>query len=408
MTNPSGTADIKLRHSCDACAVSKVKCQKQKPTCSRCQRRGVACHYLAIKRSGRRYSNPRADSAQFSPTAVSGLHLDFSDMNTWLGTGTSTSSISSNGDDTFLRQLLSTNMTSVVTPFIPSSVNSNQSNDDFFMGHTMSTVSTPCTTSNSLVLESAALSPINLSMDLDDYIPSTSNLWTPKIPEISPIGGTLPPFDLNQNQEAQPRRSDTTTALETCMTRATQIMQQQFRQNVISKASESSCQLSEQEGGTQTPKASLKTVIDANKQTIDAVSTMLQCPCLQDGYLLTIISLIVFKILDSYSAAAAISEVEEPDADATEDDVLYMAAQRILGELHRVQRLVKQLSINIKRHTATESQLDIPETVISCGQERRSEIALPFSTVMLSQLEEDMRKRLKSLSTGMAAHLRRD
>jgi hypothetical protein len=187
-------------------------------------------------------------------------------------------------------------------------------------------------------------------------------------------------------------------------------MQQQFRQNVISKASEGSCQLSEQEGGTHTPKASLKTVIDANKQTIDAVSTMLQCPCLQDGYLLTIISLIVFKILDSYSAAAIISEVEEPDADAdaTEDDVLYMAAQRILGELHRVQRLVKQLSINIKRHTATESQLDIPETVISCGQERKSEIALPFSTVMLSQLEEDMRKRLKSLSTGMAAHLRRD
>jgi hypothetical protein len=124
MTNPSDTAAIKLRHSCDACALSKVKCQKQKPTCSRCQRRGVACHYLAIKRSGRRYSSSRADSAQFSPTAVSGLHLDFSDMNAWLGTSTSTSSISSNGDDTFLRQLLSTNMTSVVTPFIPSSVNS--------------------------------------------------------------------------------------------------------------------------------------------------------------------------------------------------------------------------------------------------------------------------------------------
>lgn len=41
---------MKLRDSCHACASSKVKCHKEKPTCSRCRKRGITCEYFAHRR----------------------------------------------------------------------------------------------------------------------------------------------------------------------------------------------------------------------------------------------------------------------------------------------------------------------------------------------------------------------
>ncbi|KAK6858848.1 hypothetical protein PG995_004701 [Apiospora arundinis] len=59
-SEPKGT--VRLRDSCQACAASKVKCSKDKPTCSRCESRYMPCQYFAIKRPGRRRDNTRANS----------------------------------------------------------------------------------------------------------------------------------------------------------------------------------------------------------------------------------------------------------------------------------------------------------------------------------------------------------
>ncbi|KAK4898577.1 hypothetical protein LTR49_027773 [Elasticomyces elasticus] len=45
--------NVRLRNSCRSCANSKVKCDKGKPTCSRCQLRSMDCAYLQSKRPGR-------------------------------------------------------------------------------------------------------------------------------------------------------------------------------------------------------------------------------------------------------------------------------------------------------------------------------------------------------------------
>ncbi|KAF2111971.1 hypothetical protein BDV96DRAFT_164435 [Lophiotrema nucula] len=50
----SAPTTSKLRDSCHACALSKVKCHKQKPTCSRCARRGIVCEYFQSRRPGRK------------------------------------------------------------------------------------------------------------------------------------------------------------------------------------------------------------------------------------------------------------------------------------------------------------------------------------------------------------------
>lgn len=412
MTNPSRTTVLKLRHSCEACALSKVKCQKQKPTCSRCQRRGVECHYLAIKRAGRRYSNPRVDSTQLSPLVGSGPHLELSDLNTWLGTSTTTISTDSNSDDLFLRQLLSTTTSSMGTPFIQTPAGNSaltQSNDEILVGHSTPSVSTPCLTSNSLEIGSVVLSPINLSMDIDDYLPSTMNLWTPRIPDTSNIN-SIPP--LGSGNEPQHLHTDTvttpTTEHDTCIKRSLQIMQQQFRHRINPQSRNSACELCKPDSGTDSPALTLDSVIESNKQAMDAVNTMLPCQCLQDGYLLTILSLIVFKVLESYSAAASAPEAQESDAGCAEDNAPCMAAQRVLGELHRVQRLVNQLSVHIKSHITAENQGITQNTSTGCGQNRERGFTLPFSSEILEKLEADMRTRLKRLSLGMAAHLRRD
>lgn len=406
MANPSATTALKLRDSCEACAASKVKCHKQKPTCSRCQRRGVACHYLATKRAGRRYGSQRVESAQFSPIAASGPRLEHFDLDAWFGTSTTTGSTNSSSDDIFLRQLLSPTASSIETTPIQSSAlhpASTASSEDLSITQSIST--TPCTPSNSLEPGSGILSPVNLSMDLDDYLPSTMNLWAPGVHETSTLD-TLPPPDLGR--ESQFSCQDITAAAhDTCFTRATRIMQSQFHQST-SKSSHTSCKLKHQEERTNTAVSALDVIIDENKQFFDQVGTMLHCHCLRDGYLLTILSLIVFKALDSYGAVASEPEAQRADADIADDDALRMASQRVLGELHRVQRLVNQLSINIKWHTMTESQEQAPGAPTLCGQERESEVSLPFSALMLSQLEADMRTRLKCLSLGMAAHLRRD
>ncbi|KAF9880616.1 hypothetical protein CkaCkLH20_01658 [Colletotrichum karsti] len=54
---------VRFRESCKACADSKIKCSKEKPRCTRCTQRGIACEYLAVQKTGRK-SRPRPDSQQ--------------------------------------------------------------------------------------------------------------------------------------------------------------------------------------------------------------------------------------------------------------------------------------------------------------------------------------------------------
>jgi hypothetical protein len=177
-------------------------------------------------------------------------------------------------------------------------------------------------------------------------------------------------------------------------------------------------------------------VIAENKQTIEAISSMLQCPCSQDRYLLAIMSLVVFKVLGWYAAAAREAPVPDdsrylsrprPDQGLhCSEQVLKspavvgsycidgadqgrMVAQLVLSELHRVQRLVNVLSQRLKRPgmrnegvgTSNSAAADGRDLV--CDDERTS----PFSATLLDQLEADLRRRLRTLSAEIVDMLRR-
>ena len=81
---PTAPAAPKLRESCQVCASSKLKCSKEKPTCSRCAKRGLICEYVTAKRGGRRHDDRSSingsDEISHNSTATStimqkSLHL---------------------------------------------------------------------------------------------------------------------------------------------------------------------------------------------------------------------------------------------------------------------------------------------------------------------------------------------
>ena len=178
------------------------------------------------------------------------------------------------------------------------------------------------------------------------------------------------------------------------------------------------------------------------ERMVKAVDNVLRCPCSQDGYLLTILALIVFKILDWYAAAGRAAPAMGPSRTShqhhqdqtlnnywslcyqrksdtgieNKEDFGRVAAQMVLGELHRAQKLVNKLSTRLGEHKLghteeqrhndstgiTNNNLDAIKANCKGGGSTR-----PFSMITLNQLEIDLRRRLRTVSAGIVDELRR-
>lgn len=180
-------------------------------------------------------------------------------------------------------------------------------------------------------------------------------------------------------------------------------------------------------------------VLTENKQSIEAVSEILTCPsCAGDSFLLAVLSMIVLKILERYATAArgqpteaksTASEAEKASRLAnsilasSKDQMVVLsrtynaprnrgrkAAQIVLSELHRVQRLVNQLSPRLKRSREGEGRGAEPALEfwgrqnMSMGYERGP--SAPFSATTLGQMDSDVRKSLSALSSEIINGLR--
>lgn len=182
-----------------------------------------------------------------------------------------------------------------------------------------------------------------------------------------------------------------------------------------------------------------RSVIVENTSMIETITSVLQCPCSQDQYVLSIIALTVFKVLGWYAAAAAAIETSTPDNCDPDSSALHsgfqggqseqvqmspaviggyrvcgedqsrMARQLVLSELHRVQRLVNLLSerLTSPEMSSSPSGTVPPAAVGSSDLRPDREAAFSFPVTLLSQLETDMRHRLRALSNQIVEMLRR-
>ncbi|KAG6309576.1 hypothetical protein E4U22_003844 [Claviceps purpurea] len=163
----------------------------------------------------------------------------------------------------------------------------------------------------------------------------------------------------------------------------------------------------------------------ANKQTIEALSNMLHDSCQENVYLLTCMSMIVFKVLRRYEMAAGQSisagvldmyEAARPrHGDLDRDSLRRAAAQLVLGELHLVQQLVSrlsrrlQLSMDKTPNDGADSELSdstLATRVFTLDEDDKAD-ASAFSAATLSQMDRDLRKGLARLSSNIINMLRR-
>lgn len=426
----------KLRSSCHTCATSKLKCSQDKPTCSRCAKRGLTCEYVAAKQGGRKpngqsSSNNNRGHNVSKPAKNPNAHAYSPSQSNWFAPSSSNPSTDSLRSPGNVHHSPRTNISG-----------SSDMLQDLFSPMDQTQSSTPTDTGTGL--DEFFNSPISFSTDLSDvnifgaadffsttidsnstssesfsdafpvFEDAVSELLAQSIPSSTPPNPTFPTKEVHNYQEVRAAESPCS-----CLVQALGFMKQLF------PLPSNACTTWATQG---LDKASaiptIQAVITRNEATIEAVSTMLKCSCSQDGYLLSVMSLIIFKVLGWYAAVArktsslhcaqACYSPFEPALhnptivgsyclDGADSD--RMAAQLVLTELHRVRRLVDQLSSKLKVQAAVKKGsggLETPEST-----DLDNEMALPLSAVMYDQLDSDLRNRLRALSCDMLDRLRR-
>jgi len=260
-------------------------------------------------------------------------------------------------------------------------------------------------------------------------------------PDQHTLDGTqvppAPPQDSLQQQAvpeaAAAQQPPTPPSCGPCIIEALALMRQLFPHNPsksCSSHSDAAAASAPADGPFSPPQPTFEAITSQNEAVTDACIAMLRCACSEDGYLLAVVSLIVFKVLAWYAAAVHSSRLSETVADARsavgvvvggavvedgysdEFDATRVAAQLVLGKMHRVQHLVNQLSGKLKAR-----RLEGNATRGSAGQQelgggglnRLSSVgSLQVSGVMLEQLEVDLRKRLRALSLEITGVLKRE
>ncbi|KAK8064123.1 hypothetical protein PG996_008775 [Apiospora saccharicola] len=209
---------------------------------------------------------------------------------------------------------------------------------------------------------------------------------------------------------------------------------------------------------------SLQALIDDNERVLDTVGTMLPCDCSQDGFLLATISRIAFNVMARYEVAArgqrhgfnpassssscsssscSSSSTSAPSATpsvaASSDgssghgnsvgggeEHQPMAARVVLGELYRVQRFLNGLCRRLQQMASLDAAGRGREPSSSYlgllggpgsgdhminnnkigGGGGLDDVSLPFSPAFYCQLEANLRRRLRGLSTDIAELVR--
>jgi hypothetical protein len=466
--NATAPSAPKLRDSCDACASSKLKCSKDKPICSRCSKRGLTCEYVATKRGGRKPNN-RSSSISESRASNHGSR------NT-----TAKKKIST----TVSADTVPDDQTQLPSPSNSFALNPMTSDTDHYLPSPGSVQLSPKPTTcasadpfpnlfspterglfkdcNADLATEGNDNSTPFSFSLAD-ISDVDNLSQTDIFPTSIVNGSgeisfaalfnnysafedtvTGPLDLStptshHNNHASPLdvhmqgHRNSADSEHSCLVRALDLMKEIFPQS-SNACTIASTQTSDRE--TTACSLTIHEVVAENAAMVDSVTEMLKCSCSQDGYLLTIMALVVFKVLGRYAAASQkpgffggvnspsdTSQAFQPHRSSMSrlyrestaaagrysldrDHSARMAAQLVLSELHRVRYLVNELSLKLKiqamKNTSQACSLNVASY---CGMQN-FDMTLPLSGVMLDRLELDLKEQLKSISSQVLERLR--
>ncbi|KAL4789096.1 aflatoxin regulatory protein-domain-containing protein [Aspergillus venezuelensis] len=455
----------KLRESCISCSRSKVRCNREKPTCGRCVRRGLPCEYTVSRRTGR----TRVIGVEQSATTAKVI-------GTTSVTGPTSSTLPNSGhsspdDNAKVSQSANGNSNSIpceqsqqsvasqgpvtTTGASPqfAQVQSSPNESELWTAIFSSNASSSTDLSSLLSVNTdfgqlfASLSPQQLE-DAEAMVANTDVHGLAGLSVDHPSSVADPSSAVLQGLDAPdalipPLPNHTTDPC--CLAICLDTLMRLFPN------ARARCQ---RPGGLETDKlCTIETVIEDNKEILDTIQSVLECRCANDEYVATLISLIVFKVLGWYVAVArdrSSHSIPDEVADWTEsssgehsrqsssssfeEQVVHlpavvgsycvdghhqgrMAAQLVLSELYRVQRLVTHVvrrleSIRTRsvggESTGSSSSATDSSPDGGAGQLAASTTAsTPLSYTTLGHLSDDLRKRLRYVSAETISILRR-
>lgn len=366
---------VKLRDSCELCATAKVKCNKEKPTCSRCLKRGLKCRYGASRRHGRPAQNSQSNiQAQLNETT--------SDDGRSLPQSTATNP-EILGPDEWLASLID-------DPWDDASM------DGLTRNSTISTSSPTFSSQYMQVFPNGHSMPMSLDSDF--------NMDSVLLDGVMAGDSSAPP---------QHGWHDTTHCDHgsCCMTIALNLL----RQPSIIDPSEACPRHPSHVKDMAQP--SLETIVSTNTFNIESISMLLDCSCAYNGNMLHLIWLAISNLLSWYARAVSGTSSQFPPKDMERkaamspltfeglmrgsaglerfmkgmpspvDGQAQGAAQSLLNDLYRIQDIVNRFA---QRMEAARLRGD-------------SEPSNPSSSWLASQagssqVEADLRRRLRTVT----------
>ncbi|KAL2188017.1 fungal transcriptional regulatory-like protein [Thermothelomyces heterothallicus CBS 203.75] len=356
----------KLRDSCQACALSKVKCPKEKPSCSRCESRLIPCEYFFTKRPGRRRGNSTAglktptssDSTSGSTSAagsasgsisgstsgsisglISGSNPDPDES--WTRYGDTIHSLSPVSRSYVLPEMTTPARTGNSGLSVPASPRVADAMSDMLSVHTGLDSASLAYFSHDIgdmdFVTSAMDSPIDLPMpDIcgsnsggqlgidvasllipDDSTnhhddPATSDSSSSSTADLLNAASGASPAPASPAQRPAENGATGADASSTrssspcgCLNGALHLLK--TLSSTGNGKSDSATSADAASGGPDAAndRDPIQAVLQENKQSIESVESMLSCPsCTHDSFLLTVLALAVLKVVQRYSAAA--------------------------------------------------------------------------------------------------------
>ncbi|KNG91389.1 hypothetical protein ANOM_000513 [Aspergillus nomiae NRRL 13137] len=273
---------VKLRASCDFCALSKVKCDRGQPHCVRCIKSGVVCNYSESRRIGKAWHHCASSRSTSSRNEDTRGKKQAISQHPQLGGSHQDSRTPSTSDDA-MSPYDPYQSSNYATPFsmfhtLPSDVPESTIGSQTHIG------SYPCLEGTVVPLRS----PESADMSLPD-IPHVAQLRTNGMEGECPVDPRgNPSWDAIMAEHAI-GVGDTGD----CITRAASVLQ-------TMRDPRTSCIRS----GTPplNHPQSLDATLDDGRTAMETVKEILACPCAQGLRIALLLVLIIQQVLESYEA----------------------------------------------------------------------------------------------------------
>jgi len=411
----------KLRESCNNCALSKVKCSKEQPVCARCDEREMYCHYSPTRRIGKRrvWSHISAEEGSEVPLSLKDispeehgyfdyrglvLNQDILSRDDLLETRNSDKSVSSQSfaglmspplslqihTSKGLRDMQSQTHGTMFSKRQDTSMLGDSNSIGSALGYIMDHPSDLPMASGSYEEQESLLNLVNQDSSFNVFMPE-------------PESGTKSERRLDQPQHCMNRALDSLQKLHTPQSNCSLVSGS--KTNFI----------------TTPPTRSIDQVLSINKEILDVIHQILDCPCSLDIQFAFILTTITSKIISWYNTIAqnnedqtpgsisygmATSPTASPDISNLPVTVAkyqldgesngQMRAQLVLSELHLVLRLIDKLVARFKGLQFGEGK----------GSDSGVIDAQPISPPVFVELETFLRYRLRTLAKETTERLR--